>query len=404
MAAMAGLDSEERIILLQRRIQQEAKLAGCLVSQNVGIYYYTGSAQTGYLFVPAEGSATYYVKRSVERAEKESRVRVAELGPMRRFGDLLAADYPDLFAGGACPAIGADLDVLPAQTYLRLTEAVPAASWMDASSLLRSLRSVKGAGEIACIERAAQAAAAALEAGLSSISEGMTELALMTTIERELRARGHAGLMRMRGYNQEIATGMVAAGEAAAEPTYFDGPAGGRGLSPAVPQSASMRPIRRGEPILLDIGCCLDGYVIDQTRTAVIGTLSPSLRFAYDTSVSLLRKIEELLRPGAVPEQLYVQALAIAEEAGLAGHFMGYGRDQVKFLGHGIGLEIDEWPVLARGFREPLLPGMVIAVEPKFTFPGEGVVGIENTYLITEDGCRALTCSPERLFEVESAD
>jgi len=400
---MAGLDSEERIGLLQQRMQQEAKLAGCLISQNVGIYYYTGSAQTGYLFVPAQGSATYYVKRSVDRAGNESRVKVKELGSIRRFGGMLAADYPGLFADGARPAIGADLDVLPAQTYLRLTEAVPAASWVDASSMLRSLRSIKDPGEIASIERAAAAAAAALEAGLSSLSEGMTELALLTAIERELRLRGHAGLMRMRGYNQEIATGMVAAGEAAAEPTCFDGPAGGRGLSPAVPQSASMRPIGRGEPILLDIGCCIDGYVIDQTRTAVIGTLSPSLRFAYDTSVSLLRKTEELLRPGAVPEQLYAQALAMAEEAGLAEHFMGYGRDQVKFLGHGIGLEIDEWPVLARGFREPLQPGMVIAVEPKFTFPGEGVVGIENTYLITEDGCRALTRSPERLFVVSRA-
>lgn len=291
--------------------------------------------------------------------------------------------------------------MLPAQAYLRLAEAVPAADWADASSLLRSLRSVKGPGEIACIERAAQAAAEALAEGIGQLREGMTELALMTAIERELRSRGHAGLMRMRGYNQEIATGMVAAGEAAAEPTYFDGPAGGRGLSPAVPQSASMRPIRRGEPILLDIGCCIDGYVIDQTRTAVIGKLSPSLRFAYDTSVAILRKTEELMKPGAVPEQLYAQSLAMAEEAGLAAHFMGYGRDQVKFLGHGIGLEIDEWPVLARGFREPLLPGMVIAVEPKFTFPGEGVVGIENTYLVTEAGCRALTRSPERLFEID---
>lgn len=402
--AEAGTDSayEERIQRLQQRMRLEGKLAGCLISQNVGIYYYTGSAQTGYLFIPAVGPAVYYVKRSIERAERESRVRVAELGSMRRFGEWLAADYPALFADGARPVIGADLDVLPAQTYLRLTEAVPAAAWADASALLRALRSVKDAGEIVRIERAAQAAAEALEEALRQIREGMSELALLTAIERELRLRGHAGLMRMRGYNQEMATGMVAAGEAAAEPSYFDGPAGGRGLSPAVPQSASARPIGRGEPILLDIGCCIDGYVIDLTRTAVIGTLSPSLRFAYDTSVAILRKTETLLKPGAVPEQLYAQALAMADEAGLAAHFMGYGRDQVKFLGHGIGLEIDEWPVLARGFREPLQAGTVIAVEPKFTFPGEGVVGIENTYLIAEDGCRTLTRSPEQLYELEA--
>jgi len=399
MAVYARIESERRISHLQQQMML-SELAGCLISQNVGIYYYTGSMQTGYLFVPRQGAATYYVRRSLDRALRESHVRVAELGSMRKFGEQLAGDYPDLFPGKARPAVGADLDVLPAQLYLRLLEAVPAASWTDASALLRTARGVKSAYEIACIERAAQAAAEALEEAMNGLREGMTELELTTIIERELRVRGHAGLMRMRGYNQEIPIGMIAAGEAAAEPTYFDGPAGGRGLTPAVPQSSSTRRIRRGEPILLDIGCCIDGYVIDQTRTAVIGTLSPSLRQAYDTAEAIMRKIQASMKPGVLPEDLYMQSLAMAKEAGLADRFMGYGRDQVKFLGHAIGLEIDEWPVLARGFRDPLLPGMVIAVEPKFTFPGEGVVGIEDSFLITEDGCRPLTRSPGKLFEL----
>lgn len=100
MAATAGLESEERIMLLQQRMLEEGKLAGCLISQNVGIYYYAGSAQTGYLFIPAAGPSTYYVRRSLERAARESRVRVAELGAMRRFGELLAADYPRSIRGG----------------------------------------------------------------------------------------------------------------------------------------------------------------------------------------------------------------------------------------------------------------------------------------------------------------
>jgi len=391
--------------LAQRRAKlQRLMTAGgfdaCLITQNVGLYYWSGSMQTGYLFIPAAGEATYYVRRSLSRAIRESAVKTVPLGSFRNFGATLAADYPELFKDDRRPAIGADLDVLPAQLYLRLQDSVPNATLRDASGIMRQARSVKSAYEIARIEEAASVAANALDVALSRIRTGMTELEIMTILESEMRDRGHIGLMRMRGYNQEIMTGMVAAGEAAAEPSYFDGPAGGRGLTPAAPQSASRRPIQAGEPILLDIGCCIDGYTIDQTRTAVIGELDEELGRAYDVSVQILRHTESLLRPGVSPESLYAEALRLANEAGLAAHFMGFGADQVRFLGHGIGLEIDEWPVLARGFAEPLETGVVLAIEPKFTFPGRGVVGIENTYAITADGFQTLTRSPEKLYRL----
>jgi Xaa-Pro aminopeptidase len=208
------------------------------------------------------------------------------------------------------------------------------------------------------------------------------------------------GLMRVRGYNQEIITGMIGAGAAAAMPTYFDGPAGGEGLGAASPQSSGTRSIGTDEPILIDIGCCIGGYVIDQTRTAVIGELPDDLRQAYELSEAVLRETEARLKPGTICEDLYAAALEQVQSAGLSDHFMGFGADQVKFLGHGIGLEIDELPVLARGFRYALEPGMVIAIEPKFTFPGRGVVGIENTYAITETGFEKLTVSREGIAAV----
>ncbi|KJB85753.1 hypothetical protein AZ66_22750, partial [Paenibacillus sp. E194] len=157
------------------------------------------------------------------------------------------------------------------------------------------------------------------------------------------------------------------------------------------------RSIEVNEPILIDFGCCIDGYVIDQTRTLVIGELDDELQRAYDASEAILRATEDHLKPGTVCETLYEDAVGMAKSYGLQEHFMGYGEDQVKFLGHGIGMEIDEWPVLARGFKQPLQEGMVIAIEPKFTFPGRGVVGIENTYLITADGYEKLTTAEEGL-------
>lgn len=390
---------QDRIARLQHKCIEQG-IDGCLITQNVDLYYFTGSMQTGYAFIPAQGEPVYFVRRSLARAAQESHVRVEPLGSFRQFGETLAAHFPHVFASTR-PVLATEFDVLPVQLYQRFVELLPPSTqWVDGSMLVRETRMVKSAYEVAAIRRAAQMADAALEDAVSYIREGMTELELMSRIEYSFRMQGHHGIMRMRGYNQEIITGMVGSGAAAAEPTYFDGPAGGRGLSAAVPQSSSLKPIAAGEPILIDIGCNVEGYVIDQTRTLCIGKLDADLQAAYDLSEAIIRRTEEQLKPGTIVESLYFQALEMANEGELEAHFMGFAADQVKFLGHGIGLEIDELPVLARGFTYPLQPGMVIAIEPKFTFPGQGVVGIENSYLITDTGFEKLTISREGIITI----
>lgn len=391
-------EHKSRLARLQRALRANG-WDGYLVTQNVDIYYFTGSMQNGYLWVPAEGEPVFYVRRSVVRAKEEAACEVEELGSFRGLGEKLKQRNPELL-GKETPRIAAEWDVLPVQTWIRLKELVPQVQWEDGSHLVRELRMVKSPGEIAKIRESARVIDLAFEEAVSRLRPGMTDLELVALIESIVRTHGHTGLMRMRGYNQEIVTGVVASGEDAAVPTYFDGPVGGRGLSPASPQGAGRRIIRDNEPIVIDIGCCIDGYVIDQTRTAVVGTLPDHLVRAYRITEHILRETEARLKPGTVCEDLYARSLELAAEAGLADHFMGYGQDRVKFLGHGIGLEVDEYPVLARGFRYPLEPGMVIAIEPKFVFPGEGVVGIENTYAITEDGFEKLTRTREGIIAV----
>ncbi|MBB3071308.1 Xaa-Pro aminopeptidase [Paenibacillus baekrokdamisoli] len=419
-----------RVERLQKFMLQE-DIAAFLVTQHVDLYYLTGSMQAGFAFVPAVGDSTFYVRRSLARARQESCLKVEPMPSLRVFRSQLEKDYPGLFASETPIRIATEMDVLPAQTYWKLAEVIadnghennnittnsstinniktsgtiagntssPAScSLVDGSSLIRRVRMIKSAWEIGRIEAAAAVVAEALEAAAHVLKEGITELELMARIEYEIRIRGHIGVMRTRSYNMEVLTGMLGSGEAAAIPSAFDGPAGGRGLGPAAPQSVSRKPILRGEPILIDIGCCIDGYVIDQTRTAVIGSLPDDLASAYAYTEAIIRESEQLMRPGTACDALYAAALKHVDKVGLAEHFMGFGTDQVKFLGHGIGLEVDEWPVLARSFKDPLEPGMVLAIEPKFTFPGRGVVGIENTYLITDKGFRALTQSPEGLI------
>ncbi|AJY73844.1 M24 family metallopeptidase [Paenibacillus beijingensis] len=408
-ARIPEAEIKERIARAQAELKT-AGLDGLLLTQDVDLLYFTGSMQNGYAFLPADDDPLYYVRRSVKRAEAEAAIAVRPLGAFRQFGETLTADFPAVMRDGGKRRIAADLDVLPASICQKLSEMLAAAggeadshgnsSLLDGSALIRRVRSVKSAWEVGRIEAAAKVAAEAFHNCLEHVREGVSELEWIARYEYEIRKRGHIGLMRMRAYNQAVMTGMVASGAAAAEPAAFDGPAGGRGLGPSAPQSVSRKRFARGEPILLDVGCCIDGYVIDQTRTAVIGELADDLTEAYGVTETILDMALGQMRPGALPSDIYAASLQCAEAAGLTDHFMGYGRDQAKFLGHGIGLEVDEWPVLARGFNEPLEAGMVIAIEPKFTFPGRGVVGIEDTVLVTASEPKRLTSLARGLIKL----
>ncbi len=384
-----------RIIRLQQLLQKE-NIDGVLLTQNVDIYYFCGTMQNSHLFIPSIGEATLYVRKSVSRAEQESSVTVKALDNMKNLPQLIDEAY------GGTIVMGMEWDVLPHSNALRYAKMFPTMKIVDCSALIKDIRLIKSEYEIQCLERAAKIVDEALQEGINTIKPGITELELSVTIERKLRLLGHTGYTRMRTYNAELYLGVISAGEAAAYPTYFDGPAGGVGLTTAFPQGTGNRLIEAGDPILIDIGACIDGYIFDQTRMAVIGDLQPEFIEAYNVAINILRKVETEGKPGQSWESLYLLALDMAEHSGLSQYFMGFGAEQVKFLGHGVGLELDELPVLANGFKRPLEAGMVIAIEPKFTFPNQGVIGIENTYVVTNDGLRSLSLSSEQMYYVEN--
>jgi Xaa-Pro dipeptidase len=372
-------------------------IGAMVITHHIDIYYFTGTMQNGLLFVPVIGPPLFYVKRSIDRAISETTVSVEPLESFKTLGARLAKSMPLIME--RCN-IGLTYDTITVELFDKLKSILPLANWVNASKLIRTLRMVKDEHELNCIRRAARVVDIALFETLPMLKAGMTEIELLAEIEYNLRKHGHLGLIRVRAMNMEIVTGIAASGAAAAKPSAFDGPAGGEGLHPAFPKGSGWNIIQNNEPILLDIGCNIDGYVIDQTRTAVIGELAEDLQRAYDTSENILRAIELHLNPGTVCEDLYNLSLDMARMAGFSDHYMGYKQNAVKFVGHGFGLEIDEWPVLARGVLTYLEPGMVIAIEPKFTFPGRGVVGIENSYLITTGGHEKLTISREGVWKL----
>lgn len=386
----------------QQRLQQKMKHRGIdafVITHNVGLYYFTGSMQTGYLLIPSEGEATFFVRKSVSRARSEYEGKVEPLESLTVLLTRLEQARPDLYRGKAL-VYATEYDVLPLSYYQRLVKALPSVTWVDGALLVRETRMIKTPHEIQKIKDSAKVLHSALERSLGYIHVGMSELEMISRIEHDMRQSGHIGLMRMRAYNQQAASGIIVSGASAALPTYFDGPAGGEGLTAAFPIGSSRRVFEKNVPILIDVGCCIDGYHIDQSRTLVFGELPKDLQHAYQTSERIARQTEKNMQPGIICERLYQDALLTAEEAGLIDHFMGYKADRAKFLGHGIGLEIDEFPVLAEKFMYPLETGMIIAVEPKFTFPDRGVVGTEDTYLITETGCERLSVTAPGLIQI----
>ena len=370
-----------RIERLQAALR-EKDVAAALLLHAVDVYYLTGTRQNGALWVPASGAPVLLVRRSVARARDES--AVADLRPFPSSKELASA----LRAAGR---VGTTYDAVPVATLDWWRKQLPGVEWVDVSRPVRELRMVKSAAELEVMRDGGRRIGGVLGEVPAFLRAGMRELDVSAEIEARLRRAGNEGSPRLRGFNSELFVGLAMSGDSAATPGYFDGPVSGRGLGAAYPQGASTRAIRAGEPIILDFTAVFGGYVLDMTRIAVVGELAPELVRAFEVALEIQAETVASLRPGTIPSELYERARARAATAGLGDRFMGPPGDQVRFLGHGIGLELDELPVLAPGFDAPLEAGQTVAVEPKFVFPGQGAVGIENSWIVTEQGGEKLT-------------
>ncbi|MGH2570451.1 MAG: M24 family metallopeptidase, partial [bacterium] len=329
----------------------------------------------------------------VARAARESPLPQA---PIRRIADLPGA-LATLGAKLEGP-VGIELDVVPVAIHQRLEKLVPRAAFRDCSRAIREVRAVKSAYEIGWIERAAETLRVVMDEVLPErIRTGVPEIELCAFLEGELRARRHQGIVRMRRWNLEMSIGVLSAGASASYPCYFDGPDGLEALYPAVQQGGGERRLERGITVMVDFVGGAGGYLADRTRIFCIGEPSAEARDAHAFCRAMLGEITARLAPGAVPSAVHAEVMKIAARSPFADRFMGWGENRVGFLGHGIGIDLDELPVLAPGFDAPLEAGNVVAVEPKVFLGEAGGVGVENTYVLTAGGCRNLTPGPEEI-------
>jgi Xaa-Pro dipeptidase len=388
-----SLELNARIAKLQTSLA-EKDMDGALISQKTDLFYFGATSQQGWLYVPAAGKPILMIFKEYERARQESPLQeIVALVSSKKIPDVLA-QY-----GYKAPAVlGMELDVLPTNLYLQYCSIFKKARIEDISLEIRLIRAVKSDFEIEKIRAAAKLSDTVAARVPELLEIGKTEVALAGELEGYARSLGHQGIVRMRMWGSELFYGHLMAGDGAAVPSYLASPTGGAGVSSVVGQGAGFRKIGANEPVLVDYVFALDGYISDHARIFSIGRLPAELEAAHQAMLDIQDEVKSLARPGTITGELYEQMLSMAEKKGYKENFMGVGERRIRFAGHGVGLELDEFPFIAKGQQLALAAGMVIALEPKTIFPGRGVVGIENTHLVTENGLEQLSSFPDEIF------
>jgi len=381
----------ERIGRFQQLLHRH-DVDGALMVQKMDVYYLAGTDQDAHLWVPASDEPLLMVRKSMERALEDSPLKqVLPLNSLSQIPQYIKEN------GNSEPGrVGLEMDILPVNMYHAYLKLFPSAEMVDISSLIRQVRMIKSPYEISQIRAAAQITDRMYEQVPQFIEESETEIHLAVRVEGFYRTRGHTGMTRFRTFDLGINYGHIISGASAAEPSASPGPTGGSGLGPFYSQGAGFNPLGRNKPILIDYASLMNGYISDSARVFSVGKLHDRFRRAHQVMCQVQDTVAREGRPKVRAKDLYEIALGIVEEAGLSSGFMGYPQP-VAFVGHGTGLEMDEWPVIGRGADTILESGMVLSLEPKYVFPGEGVVGIENTFLVTEGGMEKLNAFPDEI-------
>jgi len=365
-----------------------AKIDFSVILGNTDLFYFSGTTQKGILVIPLESDPLLFVVKNQERAQRESPLPVIPISRDRDVHDILSGK--GILHGRG----GMELDILPVSSYDHFRRIMAFDSFTDISSLIRQSRMVKSAFEIRQLKRSGEIVDAVFCRAREVIREGKREIDIEAELTAEGRRQGHQGLLRMRGFNQEMMCLYVMSGQAGAIPTSVDVTIAGLGVTAAVPQGSSLKVIQRNQPVILDYGAGYNGYITDETRAFVIGSLDEKFVRAYEVAREILDETASFAREGTGTVQIFECARSKAKSAQLDAYFMGYGAGKVGFIGHGLGLELNELPVITPHHSQILAEGMVFALEPKFVFPGEGSIGVEADFIVHKESLERVTKNP----------
>lgn len=363
---------------------------GLLICDNVNLYYVSGRIFRGYCYIPVKREPIFFVRRPLGL----NGTQVVYIRKPEEIGEYLQKNgiaFPDKLL--------LESDSISYSDYKRYETIFTPKEVLNGTALLRRCRSIKTPYEIDLIRRSGELHAKAYETIPSLYRKGMTDLEFSIELEHECRKLGSLGIFRIFGQSMEIFMGSVLAGDNADIPSPYDFAMGGAGLDVSLPVGCNGTVLTEGMSLMVDMGGNFTGYMTDMTRTYAIGSVQELAMKAHETSIAIHQAIAAKSRPGVAAKDLYELAAEMANNAGLSDYFMGH-RQKAGFIGHGVGIEINEAPVLAPRSRDILAEGMVFALEPKFVIPGTGALGIENTYVVTADGVEKLTIFEEELISL----
>lgn len=357
-------------------------------------YYVTGTMQDGVFVLLRDGSYAYFARRSFERAKMEG--LIDNMYPMVSYKDVLAV------IGDNIHHIYVETEVITHGMLQRLKKYFDIRTIQSIEKTMCKIRAVKSEYELSCMKESGRQHKYLLESIVPGLlREGMNEAELTAEIYAKMIKLGHHGVSRFSMYQTEMVIGQIGFGENSLYPTSFDGPGGMKGMHPAVPIIGDRkRTLQKGDLVFVDIGYGIDGYHSDRTQIYLFGGKpSDEVMHIHRECMLIQKRTASLLKPGNIPSEIYQTVMSQVEPAFLH-NFMGFGNRKVKFLGHGIGLQIDELPIIADGFNDPLIKNMVIAIEPKKGIPNVGVVGVEDTYIVTEVGGKCITGGEKEILIV----
>lgn len=262
--------------------------------------------------------------------------------------------------------VGYEAENLTCAALARLrTRSGQGIEWVGLDRPMLGLRGIKDSIELAVLEEAAHLAAAAFEEIVPLLRPGIAEREIAFALEFA---------MRRLGGDEKSFDLIVASGERGALPHG----------------AASDRILRAGELVTIDFGLRLHGYCSDETVTLALGEIDAELERVYDTVYQAQQAALAAIRPGVPLKEIDAVARNTIAAAGYAA-FFGHG------LGHGVGLEVHEYPTLSPRSVDIAQVGMVFTVEPGIYLPGKGGVRLEDMVVVTDDGCRKLTCISKKL-------
>ncbi len=384
---------ESRRLNIQQALRQN-DIDGLFIVQRVDLFYFSGTAQNGYMYIPAQGQPILFIKQYFPRAVKESSIAdIVRIGSIKEIPQSIADRY-----GRLPQVLGFELDVLPVNDFNFYQSFFEIKKCVDGSPLILKARRIKSDWEIAQLEKTAAVTAKTFEYMRTTIRPGLSEIEFAGMFETYARRLGHGAGIRVRHYQTEGYPWHILSGKNGGMVGLLDSPASGQGTSAAFPVGAGHKKLCASEPIMVDLASVLNGYHLDETRMFAIGSMPDKAMKTCRVAMEIHNAILERAKPGITLGELFDHSVKLAAKLGYAESYLGIPEHKVSFIGHGIGLEIVEPPIIARNRKDRLEPGMVFALEPKLVYEDEFCAGIESVFRVTESGARLISKVPVEVF------